>query len=197
MMVIDETQVPDANLPVAALSRHLRLGRGFSSDDLQDGVLSAFLRAAISAIEGRIHKILLTRDLTFLVDTWDDNQRQTLSRAPVTQVISLTLTQANGTTTLADPESYRLLRDPARPALVATGSCLPAIPHNGTAEIRVTAGYGPSFVHVPADLGQAIMLLAAHYYEYRDETALTEGCMPFGVTSLLARYRNLSLGLTR
>ncbi len=38
------------------------------------------------------------------------------------------------------------------------------------------------------------MLLAAHYYEYRSETALSEGCMPFGVASLLARYRNLRLG---
>ena len=33
------------------------------------------------------------------------------------------------------------------------------------------------------------MLLAAHYYEYRDTTALGEGCMPFGVSSLIQRYR--------
>ena len=39
------------------------------------------------------------------------------------------------------------------------------------------------------------MLLASHYYEYRDETALSQGCMPFGVTSLIARYRPIRLGL--
>jgi uncharacterized phiE125 gp8 family phage protein len=48
---------------------------------------------------------------------------------------------------------------------------------------------------LPADLQQAVLLLAAHYYEYRDEQSLGEGCMPFGVTSLIARYRALRMGL--
>jgi len=38
-----------------------------------------------------------------------------------------------------------------------------------------------------------VLLLAAHYYEYRDETALGEGCMPFGVSSLIERYRTVRL----
>lgn len=197
MMVIEETQVPDAALPVAALSRHLRLGRGFSSDDVQDGVLTAFLRAALGAVEGRTQKALLAREFVLLLDGWDDPVRQVLQLAPVTSVNAITLTDAAGTVTLADPSSYRLIRDSTRPVLAATGVCLPQVPHHGTIELRITAGFGPSFVHVPADLGQAVMLLAAHYYEFRDETALGEGCMPFGVTSLLSRYRPMSLGLTR
>ena len=47
---------------------------------------------------------------------------------------------------------------------------------------------------LPDDLAQAVMLLAAHYYEYRDDTALGEGCMPFGVSSLIERYRRVRLG---
>jgi uncharacterized phiE125 gp8 family phage protein len=35
--------------------------------------------------------------------------------------------------------------------------------------------------------------LAAHYYEYRDETSLARGCMPFGVQSLIERYRSMRL----
>ena len=38
------------------------------------------------------------------------------------------------------------------------------------------------------------MLLASHYYEFRHETTLSEGCMPFGVTSLIERYRVMRLG---
>ncbi len=38
-----------------------------------------------------------------------------------------------------------------------------------------------------------MLLLAAHYYEYRHETALGGGCMPFGVTSLTERYRTVRL----
>ena len=44
---------------------------------------------------------------------------------------------------------------------------------------------------LPADLGQAVLLLAAHYYEFRHETQLGDGCMPFGVTSLIERYRTV------
>ena len=56
------------------------------------------------------------------------------------------------------------------------------------------AGYGASWSEIPADLAQAVMLLAAHYYEFRNETSLSEGCMPFGVTSLIERYKPIRLG---
>jgi uncharacterized phiE125 gp8 family phage protein len=57
----------------------------------------------------------------------------------------------------------------------------------------LSAGYAPDWAGLPADLGQAVLLLAAHYYEYRHETALGDGCMPFGVTSLIERYRTVRL----
>ena len=37
-------------------------------------------------------------------------------------------------------------------------------------------------------------MLAAHYYEYRNDTGLSDSCMPFGVTSLIQRYRPLRIG---
>jgi uncharacterized phiE125 gp8 family phage protein len=42
-------------------------------------------------------------------------------------------------------------------------------------------------------MGQAALMLAAHYYDNRHDTALGPGCMPFGVTALLERYRPLRL----
>ena len=51
MMLIEETTVPVAALPVAQLKDHMRLGSGFSDDGLQDTVLETYLRAAIAAIE--------------------------------------------------------------------------------------------------------------------------------------------------
>ena len=61
MMLIEESQLPEAALPVAALRRHLRLGTGFAEDDLQDAVLGSFLRAALAAIEARTGKALMAR----------------------------------------------------------------------------------------------------------------------------------------
>ena len=61
-------------------------------------------------------------------------------------------------------------------------------------EVKFRAGFGEAWDEVPSDLAQAVLLLAAHYYEYRHETALGEGCMPFGVTSLLQGYKPLRVG---
>ncbi len=55
------------------------------------------------------------------------------------------------------------------------------------------AGFGAGWADIPADLAQAVLLLAAHYYEYRDEVSLSQGCMPFGVSSLIERYRTVRL----
>ncbi|MEC7962778.1 MAG: head-tail connector protein, partial [Pseudomonadota bacterium] len=59
--------------------------------------------------------------------------------------------------------------------------------------VRLTAGFGP-WDAVPPDLAQAVLMLAAHYYEYRDDTGLKAGCMPFGVTALIERHRQMRLG---
>ena len=51
--------------------------------------------------------------------------------------------------------------------------------------IAFTAGFGPDWAHVPADLAQAVMLLAAYYYEYRHEMRVGGSVMPYGVASLV------------
>ncbi len=65
MMLVEETTVPQAAIPVAQFKEHLRLGTGFSDDGLQDVVLEGFLRAAMAAIEGRIGKILIEREFSW------------------------------------------------------------------------------------------------------------------------------------
>ncbi|WP_425101200.1 head-tail connector protein [Tropicibacter sp. S64] len=195
MILVEETQVADAALPVDALKQHLRLGTGFAEDDVQDAVLKSFLRAALAAIEARCSKALMSRAFVMTVDEWREGDAQPLPVAPVEAITDVTLVDAYGATTTADPARYRLVKDSFAPVLKAKGSSLPGISPEGAAEVRFVAGYGPAFGDVPADLQQAVLLLAAHYYEYRDETALGQGCMPFGVTSLIARYRPMRLGM--
>jgi len=86
--------------------------------------------------------------------------------------------------TLVDSTRYWVERDAMRPRLRATGASLPRVPVNGSVAIAFEAGFGPAWDNIPADLQQAVLMLAAHYYEYRNDTALTGGCMPFGVSSL-------------
>ncbi|WGW02512.1 head-tail connector protein [Tropicibacter oceani] len=195
MILVEETQVPEAALPVDALKRHLRLGSGFAEDDVQDAVLGSFLRAAMASIEARCSKALITRSFVMTLNEWRDDTAQSLLIAPVSAVNEVTLVDGYGAATVIDPLRYRLEQDANGPRLKPRGATLPGIASGGAAEIRFDAGYGPDFSDLPADLAQAVMLLAAHYYEYRDETALSQGCMPFGVTSLIARYQPVRLGL--
>ena len=194
MMLIEEATVPDAALPVLEFKAHLRLGTGFSEDSLQDGVLRGFLRAAIAAIEARTGKVLIERAYSWSLTRWRDPAGQVLPAAPVTGVSALVLLDAQGAETVVPAGAYRLDRDSERPCLRPVSSQLPMIQTGGSVRIGFTAGLAADWGGLPADLGQAVLLLAAHYYEYRHETSLSDGCMPFGVTSLIQRYRPMRIG---
>ncbi|WP_417205003.1 head-tail connector protein [Antarctobacter sp.] len=195
MMLVEETQVLEAALPVDALKDHLLLGSGFTEGDLQDPVLVSFLRAALAAIEGRTSKALVTRGFLVTLDEWTAPDGQRLPVAPVQAITEVALVDAYGVATVVDPGAYRLHKDAFDPRLRPMATTFPRVPTGGTVEIRFDAGYGPTFDAVPEDLKQAVLMLAAHYYEYRSDTALSQGCMPFGVTSLIARYRPVRVGL--
>lgn len=197
MMLIEETTVPDAALPVDRFKAHLRLGTGFGDDGLQDSILLGFLRAAIAAIEARTGKVLIRREFNWEVASWRERTGQVLPVAPVLAIASVVTTDAGGTETVVPLERVRLEPDSQRPRLRPVGTLLPPVPMGGKVVIRMVAGMAEDWGDLPADLGQAVLLLAAHYYEYRHETALSAGCMPFGVSSLIQRYRPMRLGVGR
>ncbi len=197
MILVEETQVPEAALPLDALKRHLRLGTGFAEDDVQDPVLASFLRAAMAAIEARTSKALITRGFLLTLDRWRHASEQTFPVSPVQSISEVTVIDGFGGAQTVEPERYRLIKDAFKPKLSAAGGTLPQIAEGGSAEIRFEAGHADAFDALPADIAQAVLLLAAHYYEFRDDTSLGQGCMPFGVTSLIARYRPVRVGLGR
>ncbi|WP_299549323.1 head-tail connector protein [uncultured Tateyamaria sp.] len=194
MMLNEETTVPDAALPVEEFKAHLRLGSGFGNDTVQDAVLVSFLRAAVAAIEARTGKALIERDFVLSVGSLTTVDAVALPVAPVMAVNTVTLVDRTGTELNVTGDTYWLERDMHRPRLRSVGHSLPIIPAAGMIRIGFTAGFGGAWAAIPADLAQAVMLLAAHYYEFRNETTLSEGCMPFGVTSLIERYKPIRLG---
>ncbi len=193
MMLIEQTTVPLAALPVSQFKDHLRLGTGFADDGAEDALLEALLRAAMAAIEARIGKVLLERSFLWTLTAWREAARQALPVAPVSAITELKLVDRNDVETVIVPAQYVLERDTHRPVVAAVGTILPQIPLGGRAELSFDAGFGPDWASVPADLAQAVFLLSGHYYEHRQEAADGAGAMPFGVTSLIERWRTVRI----
>ncbi|HET9068810.1 MAG TPA: head-tail connector protein [Amaricoccus sp.] len=195
-MILTEVGAPSsAAVPVRAFAEHLRLGSGFDDDGAEDAVLELYLRAAMAAIEARLGRALLARDFSFTVSRWREEACQGLPVGPVRSVSEVRLIDAEGGETVVDPAAFSVMRDSQRPRLLGRfGRSLPKIPRSGRAEIRFSAGFGDGWDEVPADLRQAVFLLAAHFYENRAEGAAAAGAMPFGVLVLIEAYRATRIG---
>lgn len=193
MMLTEQITVPDAAIPVAEFKDHLRLGTGFADDGDQDALLKALLRASMAAIEARTGKAVLTRVFSWTVTAWREAGGQALPVAPVSVIQSVVIVDRDGEEKAADPGVYRLVPDTHRPRLEANGAQLPGIPVGGSARVVFEAGFGPDWADVPSDLAQAVFLLAAHYYEHRQEAQLGDRGMPFGVSSLIERWRTVRI----
>ncbi len=193
-MLIETSGVPEAALPVEAFRAHLRLGTGFGDEAVQDALLGGFLRAAMAAIEGRTGKVLIARGFALVLPDWRGADEQPLPVAPVLAVASVTLADRAGNETPVPPARWRLVRDTHRPRIVGAGGwLLPGVPVGGQVTVAFTAGFGPAWEDVPADLRHAVLLLAAHYHEQRHQLEQGESAMPFGVMALVERWRTLRL----
>lgn len=189
MLLTELTTVASNALPVQVLKDHLRLGTGFSDSGMQDSLLEAYLRSAMAAIEGRIGKALMTRRFQLTLQDWRDLSEQALPVAPVTALVSLTLVDVLGVSTVVAATRYRLVQDTHRPKLVSVGYLLPTVPADGKIQVVFDAGFGPSWTDVPPDLQQAVFLMAGQYYEHRNQFAETTPGLPYPVQSLIERWR--------
>ena len=195
MILTELSAPPSAVVPVRAFAEHLRLGTGFADDGSEDQVLELYLRAAMAAIEARIGRALIERTFSWTVTRWREEASQGLPIGPVSAIEAIVLVGADDTETEVEAERWALMRDCYRPRLMGRGGrALPSVPRGGHAEIRFRAGFGPDWASVPADLRQAVFMLAAHYHENRAEQAQSAGSMPFGVLVLIEAYRMLRVG---
>ena len=190
MMLIEETAPAAEALPVAALRGHLRLAQGFEGpeDAAETAALAGFLRVAIAAIEGRTGKVLLKRRFRMQLDDWRDRLGQALPLAPVHAVERIEIDDGAGTVTVLPPEGWRLVPDLQRPVILPTGVVLPHVPRRGSVTVTFLAGFGETWAEVPPDLAQAVLLLAARYYDDRSRDE-RHHVLPFGVSSLIERWR--------
>lgn len=190
MILVEETTPADAALPVAELRAHLRLGSGFElvASPEEDRALAGFLRAAMATIEGRTGKVLLSRAYRMVLNDWRDAMGQALPMAPVGAVTGIVIEMPDGSTRGIGADRWFLVEDAMRPMIRPRAGCLPHVPEGGRVVIRFDAGFADSWAGVPADLAQAVVMLAARYYEDRSDDGARHA-LPMGVSALIERWR--------
>lgn len=175
-------------VPLREMAAHLRLASGFSDDGSEDSLLELYLRNATAVIERRTAKKLISRSFLLQVVCWNRSGYLRLPIGPVTAIDGFELIRPGSTVTL-DPAEWALEPGLGQQQVTGPGgAALRPIPHGALAHLTLTAGFGATWNEVPDDLRHAVLLLATHYYEDRAGDQELDAGLPFGVSSVLARY---------
>ncbi len=194
MNLIETTTLNSADFPIVAFRDYLRLGSGFTDDGAQDAVLETCLRAAMGAIEARTTKILLSREFQWVTYSYRlEDSAAVLPVSPVSWLKFFSIVKRDGALTSIPRTDFVVQSDRQRERILPINGTMPEIPDGGFAKVTFYAGYGPWADVLPA-LQQAMLMLAASYYENRDAMLNGGGQMPLAVATLLAPYQRIRLG---
>lgn len=187
-MILTET-APAAVTPVSLseFSAHLRLAHGFPDDGTEDALLELYLDNAVAAVEARTGRALIRRGFVLQLAAWNRDGHAVLPVGPVTAIDTLRFVRGAEVVEAA-AGSWTLEPATGRQRVTGThGGALPPIPQGHVAELAFDAGFGPDAADVPGDLRQAVMLLAADYYERRHGDG--DPGMPMAVRALLEPWQ--------
>jgi len=170
-----------AAMPVtlAQAKAHLRV-----TSDTEDDTITALIAAATQYLERDTGQALIDQQWRAW---WDDvpcDGVLELMRSPVRGIVSVSVYDAEGNATVLDGSDYyvNLVARPARVRLADTVT--EAMRANGI-EVDFDAGYGEAGTDVPDMLKRAILVLVAHWYEFRGVFDAAD--QPVSVPALYAR----------
>ncbi len=170
---------------LAEAKAHLKIDH---PDD--DAEIAALIRAARRHLEADAGVALIEQGWRLTLDDWPDDDVATIRLHPLIGVAGVTVFGADGAGALLDASAWTLDRV-SRPARIAFLSPGPALRRFNGVEIDLVAGFGPTGTDVPDTLKRAILLLLAHFYEFRAEFSAMDQpvSIPAGYDRLVAPWR--------
>jgi uncharacterized phiE125 gp8 family phage protein len=185
-MTLYRTVEPAAEpVTLAEAKAQLRIGH-----DSEDALLNGLIRAARAEVEAQTGVALIDQAWRLAFDRWPHDELVKLRRHPVKEILSVTVFGAEGEASVLNPASYEadLKSRPARLHLVSPPP--PEQRLNGI-EIDFVAGFGEAGTDVPDLLKRAMLVLVAHWYEFRAVYRAEDQpvSVPPGFDRLIAGYR--------
>lgn len=158
--------------------------------DSEDTLILGLIRAARDDVEKTTGLGLIDQSWRLTFDRWPPEGGASIAKHPVREILSVTAYGPDGEASLVDPSTYQLdnLSRPARLHFAAGSAPLRAI--NGI-EIDFQVGFGEAGPDVPDLLKRAILLLVAHWFEFRAAFGAAEQpvSFPAGYERMLSGFR--------
>lgn len=184
-MTLFRTIPPEVEpVTLAEAKAHLRI-----THDSEDALVESLLRAAREDVEHRTGQALIVQHWRLALDELPGDGVVALRRGPVREITSVTVYGDDGAASLVDPGTYQLdaAATPARLRFRDIPGAMRAM--NGI-EIDFVAGFGEAGTDVPDLIKRAVLVLAAHWFEFRAVfgTDAAGVSSPGGFDRLLAPY---------
>ncbi|QKV18634.1 head-tail connector protein [Oricola thermophila] len=154
---------PPAAMPVtlAQAKAHLRV-----TSDTEDDAISALVIAATQYLERDTGQALIDQTWRAYFDCPPDDCVLQLLRAPVRRIVAVTVYDGAGNPAVLDGSDY-FVNLVTRPARLRLADGITASMRANGIEVDFEAGYGATGVDVPDMLKRAVLVLVAHWYEFR------------------------------
>lgn len=157
-----------------------------------DAIITALITTARQYTERYLQQSLLQQTWLMWLDAaeYEGSNRYRLRYSPIESVTEVKL-YSDSDSVIIEPSSYRLSGDELILVAARSGN----IRLHDALSIEYVAGYGDSSDKVPEVIRHAMLMLIAHWYEYREASGdVVIGTqsreIPFGVTAILSGYRN-------
>lgn len=154
----------------------------------EDALIADLISTTRHQVESMISRTMVMRSFRYL-GVIPNAYCLSLPRPPLLVVTSVSLYDAHGQSVIVPATDYivNARRDPGEFSLKHGKTWTDYIDIPTEIEIEFSAGYGASADDVPLPLKQALLLLLAQHYEYRDST--DQPPIPMMVDALLMSYR--------
>lgn len=189
-MPLVEISPPDMPpVSLAQIKQHLRIDHN-EDDEYLSGLADA-ARLHIEAVSGHF---LITRTVRQYVEELPNSRSVVLNAWPIQAIEKIMGYDLDGNPKTLTLDQYKL-DNRFDPATLSFSQTLSFGSFKNGIEVDFVAGYGETGLDVPSNIIRAVLVLVAHWYEFRgtmpagDETAL----IPEGLNKLLAPIKRARL----